>query len=213
MFVITADQVDSRHQIDIAAATMRQLTAAIGSGLVLPVDRTAGDEIQLLLSTAPDALTAILALTRSTQWSVGCGVGEITLPLAKHAREASGDAFIAAREAVTDAKKRDTRFALRCAQPPGADADGVADTEALIDLLLHLRASRSREGWEIYDLLLDGRTQAAAAKKLGITPQAASRRTQVAAVRADFAAVSALENRLAAVEQKVRLDSERRRNS
>ncbi|CAN5306438.1 hypothetical protein BH09ACT2_BH09ACT2_20830 [soil metagenome] len=195
MFAITADQVDSRHRPDIAAATMRALEALLGDGLVLPVDRTAGDEIQLLLETSDTALTAILALTRDGEWSVGCGVGEVTIPLPENAREAGGAAFVAAREAVNDAKKRDTRFALR--SPATTEA---ADAEAFVDLLLNLRARRSVEGWEIFDLLLAGNSQAEAAKQLGITPQAASKRARSAALRVEFAARSPLERRLAAVD-------------
>ena len=195
MFAITADQVDSRHRPDIAAETMLTLEILLGHGLVLPVDRTAGDEIQLLLATSESTLAAILALTRHGQWSVGCGIGEVTLPIAKNAREVTGAAFVAAREAVNEAKKRDTRFALR--SPATTDAE---DAEAFVDLLLQLRARRSTEGWEMCDLLIAGNSQAEAAKLLGITPQAASKRARTAALRVEFAARSPLERRLTAVD-------------
>ncbi len=195
MFAITADQVDSRRRPDIAAETMRSLEILLGDGLVLPVDRTAGDEIQLLVAASETALTAILTLTRHGQWSVGCGIGSVNLPLPANAREAGGDAFVAAREAVNEAKKRDTRFALRSMAVMDA-----ADAEAFVDLLLQLRARRSAEGWEMHDLLLAGNSQAEAAKQLGITPQAASKRARTAALRVEFAARSPLERRLAAVD-------------
>lgn len=195
MFAITADQVDSRHRLDIAAATMLTLHSLLGEALVLPVDRTAGDEIQLLLARSDSTVDAILALTRGGQWSVGCGIGAVTLPLPDNAREAGGAAFICAREAVNEAKKRDTRFALR--SPATIDAE---DAEAFVDLLLNLRSRRSDEGWEMFDLLLAGHNQAEAAKLLGITPQAASKRARSAALRVDFAARSPLERKLAAVD-------------
>ncbi|MBG6108327.1 DNA-binding protein [Frigoribacterium sp. CG_9.8] len=195
MFAITADQVDSRHRPDIAAETMLALETLLSTGLVLPVDRTAGDEIQLLLSTSDTALSAILALTRHGRWSVGCGIGGVTLPLARSARETGGAAFVAAREAVNEAKKRDSRFALR--SPAKTEA---ADAEAFVDLLLQLRARRSAEGWEMCDLLIAGTSQAEAAKLLGITPQAASKRARAAALRIEFAARSPLERRLSAVD-------------
>lgn len=166
MFAITADQVDSRRRPDIAAETMRSLEVMLGAGLVLPVDRTAGDEIQMLVAAPDTALTAILALTRHGQWSVGCGIGSVNLPLPANAREAGGNAFVAARAAVNEAKKRDTRFALRTTAKTDA-----ADAEAFVDLLLQLRARRSAEGWEMHDLLLAGNSQAEAAKLLGITPR------------------------------------------
>ena len=195
MFAITADQVDSRRRPDIAAETMRSLEVMLGAGLVLPVDRTAGDEIQMLVAAPDTALTAILALTRHGQWSVGCGIGSVNLPLPANAREAGGNAFVAARAAVNEAKKRDTRFALRSTAKTDA-----ADAEAFVDLLLQLRARRSAEGWEMHDLLLAGNSQAEAAKLLGITPQAASKRARAAALRVEFAARSPLERRLAAVD-------------
>ena len=195
MFAITADQVDSRRRPDIAAETIESLEILLGDGLVLPVDRTAGDEIQMLVAASETALTAILALTRYGQWSVGCGIGSVNLPLPANAREAGGDAFVAAREAVNEAKKRDTRFALRSMAVMDA-----ADAEAFVDLLLQLRARRSAEGWEMHDLLLAGNSQAEAAKQLGITPQAASKRARTAALRVEYAARSPLERRLAAVD-------------
>jgi hypothetical protein len=197
MFVITADQVDSRNRPDIAQSTIRELTVTLRDGLQLPVDRTAGDEIQMLVRDAHHALVAILSLSRDGQWSVGCGVGGVSTPLPANAREAGGEAFIAARAAVNDAKKRDTRFALR-GSPDGTV--GSDDAEALIDLLLHLRGRRSPEGWEIYDLMSAGGTQADAAKRLGITPQAASKRARAAAIRAELAAVPPLERVLAATD-------------
>ncbi|WP_394768162.1 DNA-binding protein [Lacisediminihabitans sp.] len=197
MFVITADQVDSRNRPDIAEATIRELTAALRDGLLLPVDRTAGDEIQMLVGDARHALAAILSLSRDGQWSVGCGVGDVSTPLPANAREAGGPAFVAARAAVNDAKKRDTRFALRGTHDGAVDA---GDAEALVDLLLHLRGRRSPEGWEIYDLMSTGSTQADAAKRLGITPQAASKRARAAAIRAELAAVAPLERVLAATD-------------
>ena len=195
MFAITADQVDSRRQPDIAAETMHSLEVMLGEGLVLPVDRTAGDEIQLLVAKSDIALTAILALTRHGEWSVGCGIGNVNLPLPTNAREAGGDVFVAARKAVNDAKKRDTRFALRSTAVTDA-----ADAEAFVDLLLQLRARRSAEGWEMCDLLIAGNSQAEAAQLLGITPQAASKRARAAALRIEFAARSPLERRLSAVD-------------
>jgi hypothetical protein len=198
MFAITADQVDSRHRPDIAADTMARLTTLLGAGLALPVDRTAGDEIQLLVEDPGDALAAILSLTRGGEWSVGCGVGGVNVPLPANAREAGGDAFVAARDAVNDAKKRDTRFALRSTAAATATA---SDAEALVDLLLFVRSRRTAEGWQMFDSLGSGSTQADAAKRLGITPQAASKRARTAALRVEFAATSPLERMLAAVDR------------
>lgn len=183
MFVITADQVDSRHRADIASEAMLEITAGWRDRLVLPVDRTAGDEIQLMPVDGAAALEIVLHLTRRDAWSVGLALGSVLTPLPQNTREATGPAFIDARDAVEAAKKRDTRFALR---GPGAEL------EPLIDLVLLLRARRSAEGWELYDRLIDGMTQTDAAAALGITPQAASKRTRAASIRAELAATVTL---------------------
>lgn len=196
MYVITADQIDSRHRHDIVDATIETITDGWRGALVLPVERTAGDEFQFMIARADDALAIALALTRSGQWSVGCGIGSVETPLPRHIREATGAAFFAAREAVESAKKRDTCFALRGAGPT---ASAAADLETVIDLVLFARSRRSPEGWELYDLMVPGRTQAQAAERLGITPQAASKRARAAALRAEFAAVPAIGRMLATI--------------
>jgi len=183
MFVITADQVDSRHRLDLASAAVLELNERWRPRLLLPVDRTAGDEIQLMPVDGATMLEIVLHLTRSAAWSVGCAIGAVTTPLPENTREASGPAFIDARDAVDAAKKRDTRFAFR---GPGTEL------EPLIDLVLLLRARRSPAGWELYDRLVDGMTQTDAAAALGITPQAASKRTRAASIRAELAATVTL---------------------
>ena len=119
MFVITADQVASRREADRAGALVDELAARYADDLVLPADQTAGDEIQLVTRSAPTALAIVLDATRTGRWSVGVGVGDIRMPLPDAARKATGSAFIAAREAVTAAKRADGRFALRAAGPDG----------------------------------------------------------------------------------------------
>ncbi len=191
MFIITADQIDSRHQEDLAGPAVTDLNERYRERIALPVDRNAGDEIQALTADASTALAIIADLTRSGHWSVGCGVGHVRTPLPANTREASGPGFIAARAAVERAKGLHSRFALESESPH--DASGV---EALIELLLLIRARRTAEGWELFDLVAGGLTQTAAAKALGITPQAASQRARTAAVRAEIAAVPALADAL-----------------
>jgi hypothetical protein len=100
-------------------------------------------------------------------------------------REASGPAFSAARDAVNDAKKRPTRFAIR-ADAPGEEPESwpnSRDVQSVIDLLLEVRRKRSKQGWELLDTLETTSTQAEAARLLGITPAAASDRASAAALR------------------------------
>jgi hypothetical protein len=196
MYVVTVDQVASRRSPDAVTAALAEITTALGAALLLPAERTAGDEFQLLLGDADATLRAVLTLTRADRWSVGCGVGSVREPLPTSIREATGDAFFGARTAVDRAKKRPTRFAI---EAPSA-VDAAARLEALIDLLLVTRGRRSPEGWELYDLLEAGLTQAAAAAQLGISPQAASLRAQAADLKTEAAVTAALVTLLAALD-------------
>ncbi|NNC13398.1 DNA-binding protein [Planctomonas sp. JC2975] len=190
MFVITADQVDSRHRTDIVDETQHELQGEFAEHLVLAVDRNAGDEVQALTADAGAALGIVLALDRGSAWSIGVGCGAIREPLPSSVRAATGQAFFAAREAVDAAKKRATRFAVRS----GADAAAgqASDIEAMIDLLLTVRSRRSTAGWELYDLLADGMTQRDAAARLGISEPAVSSRARAAGIHPEAAAVPAL---------------------
>lgn len=181
MFVVTADQINSRNSVDAVGELIESLSAELGEGLTLPPDRSAGDEVQLLTADASTALRALLLLTRTRRFSVGLGVGSVRRPLGDSIRESTGEAFIAARIAVGRAKGKPSRFAVE-------GAESAADVEALVDLLLLLRNRRTEEGWQLYDLRVAGLTQAEAAKRLAISPQAASDRARAADLKAEFAA-------------------------
>jgi hypothetical protein len=196
MFVITADQVGSRTGPDLATETMRALQERHGETLALPVDRNAGDELQALTRDPATTLALVLELTRDDLWSVGVGLGSVRLPLPAQTRAASGDAFVAARTAVGRAKKSPTRFAVEAV----ADPEAAHDVEALADLLLTLRDGRSPAGWELYDLISAGLTQAEAGARLGITPQSVSDRARAANLRVELAAVPALTRLLASAD-------------
>lgn len=195
MYVLTTDQVASRtgpDAVDDVIALLRGTVKATRA----PV-RTVGDEVQLVVSRAADALAVVLALARTGGWSTGLGIGAVERPMPRTVRAARGPAFIAAREAVEAAKKRPTRFAVRV---PGAPANTGTDLQALVDLLLTLRARRSPEGWEVHDLLAQGLTQREVAARLGISAQAVNDRVRVAELALDDAARPALVRLLAAAD-------------
>ena len=191
MYVITADQIGSRVDIDRSEAMQRELQDAFGERLVLPVDQTAGDEVQAITADPATALDLVLALHRAGRWSIGVGVGDVREPLPDAARKAAGPAFVAAREAVDAAKRADARFALRAADDR-RDALDPAHVEALVRLLLLLRDRRTPQGWEAVDLVRDGRTQKDAARLLGISDAAVSQRLRAAQWNADGDAAPAL---------------------
>jgi hypothetical protein len=188
VIVITADQVDSRSTPDAAAETLERLNRTYSAHLVRAADRTAGDEIQLLVDGGRAAIDVVLDLTRTGRWSVGMGFGRVREPLGASIRESAGDAFVAARSAVDRAKRKPTRFAT--ATEPAQSGSG--DLEALVDLLLVLRKRRSDQGWEIHDLVASGLSQADAAGRIGITPQSASKRARAAELKAEEAAIAPL---------------------
>jgi hypothetical protein len=196
MFVITADQIRSRESADAVDGAIHALTGLLADEAALPPDRAAGDEVQLLTSDPDAALRAILLLTRTKQWSVGLGVGPVRLPLAKSVRESTGPAFFAARTAVTRAKAKASRLAIERVDGP----EPARSAEAIVDLLLLLRARRSSEGWELHDLMQAGLTQAQSAARLGITPQAASARALAADLKAEFAATPVVASLIAALD-------------
>lgn len=206
MFVITADQRDSRAGDDLVPAALSAVTARAASRLTLAPERTAGDEIQTAVADPAAVLAIVLELTRSRQWSVGVGVGGVENPLPDSVRAARGEAFVNARDAVDRAKRAATRLALT------ARGDG-ADAEALVRLLVELRDRRTAEGWEVYDLLAEGRTQREAAAELGITEGAVSLRAKSAGLRVEEAAVPALIRLLERVDEVADAAPGRRRGS
>jgi hypothetical protein len=194
VYVVTADQRDSRRNADLVPEGLRTLAEVIGSGGLLAPERTAGDELQVIVPDAATALSIVLMLTRAGTWSVGVGVGAVDQPLPASVRAGRGPAFVRARDAVERAKRTATRLAI-------SGDDGATDAEALVRLLVELRDRRSQEGWEVYDLLAAGLTQREAAARLGITESAVSLRAKAAALRAEESAVPALERVLAALDQ------------
>jgi hypothetical protein len=192
MFVLTVDQIDSRHDTDRVAAILPDLAARFADRLVSVPERTAGDEFQLATDDGRIALEIVLLLVRAGDWSVGLGVGNARLPLGDSVRAMTGTAFLNAREAVTAAKKRPSRFAL-------VNGPGMPDLDPLVRLLLALRERRTPEGWELSDLLdTDPElTLTEAASRLGISVQAASQRALAAGSRLDREARTVLGSMLA----------------
>ncbi|MFN4002897.1 DNA-binding protein [Microcella sp.] len=189
MFVIIADQIGSSEDADRVAGALVDLTERFTDGYPLAPERTAGDELQAISADASVALETALHLLRSPHWRVGLGIGAVRTPLPASVREASGPAFASARAGIEQAARRPSRFAA-----VGAGGAGVRTEQlgALIDLLLAHRARWSPAGWQLHDLLESGSSQAEAAERLGVTPQAMSKRARAAGLRIDAEARRAL---------------------
>lgn len=189
MFAITADQRASRTGPDLVDSALDLVVAVAGDRLALPPERTAGDELQAVSSSGRAALDIALALIRDGRWSVGIGIGALEQPSGPSTRSLRGSALINARAAVEAAKREPSRLVV--ITDPGARPGDVV-LQPLLGLLVDLRARRSAAGWELYDLLVAGRTQADAAVTLGISAQAASKRARAGGVRLDLDAQDAL---------------------
>jgi hypothetical protein len=168
-YVLTVDQRASRHGADRVAAVLPRLNLTVR--LVLPFERTAGDEFQGVLAEPESVVDAVLELVRLGGWSIGVGAGPVQTPLPASTRAAAGPAFLSARRAVDAAKQRPSRLAVRGAVP--ADA---GDAQAVLTALAVVVGRRSEQAWEAITLVEGGRTQAEAAAELGITRQAVGQR-------------------------------------
>ena len=171
MIVLTADQRSSRTDVDRVPDLLRRyadLPAVRG------FDRTAGDEVEAVFDDPERAAAVAVELAASGFWSVGLGVADVETPLPSAARAGRGPAFIAAREAVEAAKNR--RVPLQVVGPSPWCVHAQTAAALLVDLL----TERTEAGREAVALVADGLTQAQAAKKLAITPQAVSLRLRTA---------------------------------
>lgn len=173
MFVLTIDQQRSRTSDDAVPMLLDALNTRYAKQLVLPFERTAGDEVQCLLANAMAVVDIAVDLIRAEQWSIGIGVGEVEEPLPDSVRAARGSAFIGARTAVDRAKNAPAAIAV----------EGCEPAESAFWLLGALLGRRTSAGWEAVDARSAARTQAEAATRLGISPQAINSRLQVAGWR------------------------------
>lgn len=187
MFVITADQVDSRRYHDRvpAALTLLARNPSSDGGSGRGFERTAGDEIQGVCEAPEEVLDIVTTLIRHGQWRIGIGIGPVDLPLPDSPREGRGAAFVAARDAVQAAHPVPGQLAVRARFAPATarglrEASGRHTKYAESALLLYARLLRSRtpEGWQVIDHLARGLTQKDTAVKLGVTPSAVRQRVR-----------------------------------
>ena len=204
MIVLTVDQRGSTYASDRVPEVLEELARLTSGrdGIVVPFERTVGDEVQAILAVgqagAQVAVDLALHLLRDQGWSVGIGVGSVEGPLPAVSREARGFAFYRARDAVERAKTRGKGTSIAVEGPPpgsgpagqgavGRDAtepDRAAEVEALLRLLAAIRARRTPQGWEVADTLASledkqGR-QRIVAQSLNVSEQAVSQRVRAA---------------------------------
>lgn len=174
MFVMTIDQRGSRTHGD-KVPQMLSLLADVET--VLPFERSVGDEIQGVIESPGAVVEAVARVLRERDWYIGIGLGSMDLPLPKKSREASGNAFVSAREAVDAAKKMGERVPLSAKTSLAAAGKWTAAAEAVLVLVGDVVRRRSEAEWRVLDALAaaPGAAQKDVARQLGISPQAVSK--------------------------------------
>lgn len=173
---MTIDQRRSRTAPDLVPSLLTQLNdERWRPHLLLAFERTAGDEVQGVLSSADAAVDLALELASDGAWSVGLGVGPVRRPLPESTRAAGGPAFEHARAAVERAKSVPEGVAVAGPHKPSA-----LDAAALLRLLAAVVRRRSPAGHEVVALAREGLNQNQVAERLGITKQAVSQRLHAA---------------------------------
>jgi sigma-70-like protein len=171
--VLTVDQRGSRTSPDLVPGTLAALADAT---LLLPFERTAGDEFQGVLDDPASLARVVETLLREDRWNVGIGIGPVDEPLPDHARAGRGPAYLHARQAVTTAKNSPWRLRV-CGDDPGVRA-----LETTLWLWAAVLARRTTRGWEAADLVDEGLSYEEAGRRLGISQSAVSQRAQAAGI-------------------------------
>lgn len=182
MFVMTIDQKNSQNTGDGVPAL---LTMLADHPVVLPFERSVGDEIQGVLSDPATVVDIALRVLKADGWYVGIGVGSVAEPLPPSPREASGPAFVAARAAVERAKKTGDRPPLAV-----AGSTGAPEAEAVLVLLGRLVQERSPAEWRVLQHVQPGKwgAMSEAARKLGISSQSVSKAVRRSGWQEEWAA-------------------------
>lgn len=179
MFVLTVDQRHSRRDSDRVPELLAHLAPV---SVVRPFERTAGDEVQAVLSDPTTVVSVAMDLVRRAHWSVGIGIGTVEEPLPASTRAGRGPAFEHARTAVEHAKSALTHVAVT-----GSDSIAADSAATVLDLVSLLVQRRSPEGWAAVELVAAGHTQSSAADALGVSKQAVSQRIRATAWRQEQA--------------------------
>lgn len=169
MFAITIDQRRSRQRPDDVPQLLETLNVL---PLVRRFERTAGDEVQGLSDDPQIAVDAAVAAAGRGDWWVGIGIGSVESPLPASVRESRGPALIRARAAVDRAHRSSSGLAV--------EGEGAVHAETALQALAGLVQARSPEGRQAVTAMRRSTSQKAGADLLGISPQAMSRRLQVA---------------------------------
>lgn len=170
MYALTVDRRGSRDVAEsLSMPEHRDRFDRVLPRPVLTWQISAGDELQALYESPADALHAVLALADERGWHVGVGIGAVNTPLPENVNEATGPAFVAAREAVGASK--DTGYpAIR------SSSEWAAHAQSVLTLACAVRLRRTDTAKEATELAERGFTQQRIAQELDIAQSSVSRR-------------------------------------
>ncbi|HLA15772.1 MAG TPA: SatD family protein [Candidatus Limnocylindrales bacterium] len=169
--VIFGDVVDSRDEptasVGFLRTLCRELEGLYDADKLASFGFTQGDELQGLLAPSADPFRAILHAGlhpdyRPIRWAIAAGrIEDGSGP----ATERTGEAFLAARQALEWARARRDRLVVRTGDP---HADGLLDDLATL-LVEHLDGLTGVQREATRLLAEDGLRQAQVADRLGVT--------------------------------------------
>lgn len=185
-WAVNIDQRRSRRQPDRVPGALAVANAL--EGVILPFERTAGDELQGLVSHGPALVRLIEGLARldatdglgEPGWRIGIGVGGVENLTGGGTREARGPAYLMGRDAVESAATAPGHLVIRSAI---GDPAAFELAEAALIMLRTVLSGRSRHGWEAVDAVSAGDSQAEVAARLEVSESAVSQRLARAAWR------------------------------
>jgi hypothetical protein len=178
--VITLDQRRSSEVPDLVPDLVRDLNEIAADDLLMPFQRTIGDECQGVLGSHDKVAEVVARAAIASDWWIGVGVGEVDR-IALDTREVSGSAFSRARVMVEDAKRRTRRESGHPRRPWPVRVDGPEpDTNRMLEACLaaiHMIVSmRSDREQQVAGMLeLGEHDQQDIAERLGISQPAVSK--------------------------------------
>ncbi|MCE1180521.1 MAG: sigma-70 region 4 domain-containing protein [Micrococcales bacterium] len=171
MYIVTADRIRSRRDpgdaVPLALSALSEVTG-------LMAERTVGDEVQAVTDSPLPCVAAVTALTTLDGWRIGIGLGPVDSLDPASPRSSHGPAFVAAREAIAQARTAPQQLAVRAPRDPQPESAGHA--AAALWLLAAALRRRSPEGAEASALEAQGVSRREIATRLRISEQAVQQR-------------------------------------
>jgi len=170
------DQQESRSDRDRIPDAVATLNRVATDHLLMPFQRTIGDECQGVLASFTCVPDLVSHLAVEGRWWIGIGIGDVD-GVAPDSRDVSGSAFGRARDMVERAKKRTRRDGGDWRQPwplrvEGAGRDTDQALEACLAVIFMIVNERTDREHQIVSLVQQGWDQREIAAHLEISQPA-----------------------------------------